>query len=374
VSLWQREKVQALPREIELANAIAGTFIAHEVTLPLPIVTNRNVGDEHLAVLDGWRAVSIILVLATHLLPLGPKAMQLNQATAPMGMALFFTLSGFLITRFLLHHDSVVDFLIRRIFRILPLALVGLIVALTMTGATSDVWFRNLTFSANLPPIALTEIASHYWSLDVEIQFYLGIALVFAVFGARGLYLLPVVCAAVTLHRVWAGAIVDIVTWRRVDEILVGGILALAVDGRLGSLALAALKKLNFPLLLIGFMLSCHPATGPLNYIRPYFAALLVGATLFGIAPPVVIRVLGSRPMAYIAKVSFAVYVIHHILMYTWIGMDEDRLMKYVKRPLLFAATFGLAHLSTFFFEQRCIEFGKRLSRRLVGNMHVHKA
>jgi peptidoglycan/LPS O-acetylase OafA/YrhL len=335
---------------------------------------NRNVGDDHLAVLDGWRAVSIILVLATHLLPLGPKAMQINEATGPMGMALFFTLSGFLITRFLLHHDSVVDFLIRRIFRIMPLALVGLVVALTMEGASGDVWLRNLTFSANLPPILLTSIASHYWSLDVEIQFYLGIALVFSIFGVRGLYLLPVLCVAVTLHRVWAGATVDIVTWRRVDEILVGGILALAVAGRLGSSAEAVLKKLNFPVLVVGYVLSCHPATGPLNYVRPYLAALLVGATLYGVAPPAVMRVLGSRPMAYIAKVSFAVYVIHHILMYTWIGMDEDRLMKYLKRPLLFAATFGLAHLSTFFFEQRCIEYGKRLSRRVVGSVRAQKA
>ena len=36
-----------------------------------------------------------------------------------------------------------------------------------------------------------------------------------------------------------------------------------------------------------------------------------------------------------------------------------------MKRPLLFAATFALAHVSTFYFEQRLIEFGKRLSRKL---------
>ena len=56
----------------------------------------------YLAVLDGWRGISILLVLASHLLPLGPKGWQLNATAGPMGMALFFTLSGFLITRFLL--------------------------------------------------------------------------------------------------------------------------------------------------------------------------------------------------------------------------------------------------------------------------------
>ena len=73
---------------------------------------------EHLAVLDGWRGISILFVLAAHLLPLGPKTWKLNSMAGPMGMALFFTLSGFLITRFLLDNVRVTDFLIRRLCRI----------------------------------------------------------------------------------------------------------------------------------------------------------------------------------------------------------------------------------------------------------------
>ena len=41
----------------------------------------------HLGVLDGWRGISILLVLAAHLLPLGPKAWRLNETAGPMGMA-----------------------------------------------------------------------------------------------------------------------------------------------------------------------------------------------------------------------------------------------------------------------------------------------
>jgi peptidoglycan/LPS O-acetylase OafA/YrhL len=81
-------------------------------------------------VLDGWRGISILLVLATHLLPLGPKSWQLNFTFGPMGMALFFTLSGFLITNFLLQRPSVTDFLIRRIARIVPLAWLCMAIAL----------------------------------------------------------------------------------------------------------------------------------------------------------------------------------------------------------------------------------------------------
>src|SRR5690348_10517936 len=73
-------------------------------------------------VLDGWRATSILCVLGAHLVPLGPKPLQLNFVAGAMGMALFFTLSGFLIVQFLAGGMPVRDFLARRLARIIPLS------------------------------------------------------------------------------------------------------------------------------------------------------------------------------------------------------------------------------------------------------------
>lgn len=317
----------------------------------------------HLSVLDGSRGISILLVLAAHLLPVGPKGWGLNETVGPMGMALFFTLSGFLITRFLLTHDSTIDFLIRRLFRILPLAWLALALALPLVGTAASDYLPNFLFYANLPPQHLTGIASHFWSLCVEMQFYVGIALVVSVLGRRGLYLLPVICIAVTLHRVSAGALVDIVTWRRVDEILAGGSLALLHAGKFGERPSRLLARMNAYLLLVLLALASHPATGFLNYLRPYLAAALVGVTLFN--PPARLgSVLRLRALAYIAEVSFALYVIHHLLIYTWLG-EGDKWVKYLKRPLLFATTFALAHVSTFYFEKPWIDLGRRLSGKL---------
>ena len=58
-------------------------------------------------VLDGWRGVSISLVLAGNLLPLGFKKWQLNDTVAVTGMVLFFILSGFLITNILVRDKDV---------------------------------------------------------------------------------------------------------------------------------------------------------------------------------------------------------------------------------------------------------------------------
>src|SRR5882724_6243349 len=72
--------------------------------------------------LDGLRAISILLVLAAHMLPLGPKNLHLTVTAGSMGMSLFFVLSGFLITSTLLTNADAGEFMIRRLARILPLA------------------------------------------------------------------------------------------------------------------------------------------------------------------------------------------------------------------------------------------------------------
>ncbi len=113
--------------------------------------------------------------------------------------------------------------------------------------------------------------------------------------------------------------------------------------------------------LLALFAISCHPASGFFNYLRPYFGAALVGVTL--INPPARIgALLESRPLRYVATISFALYVLHGLLLSTWLGGGSDKLAKYLRRPLLLLATFGLAHVSTFYFEQRWIDLGKRWS------------
>lgn len=312
--------------------------------------------------LDGWRALSILLVLAGHLLPLGPKRFRMNETIAATGMALFFTLSGFLITRFLSDHADPRSFIIRRFFRIVPLAwvAVGVAVALTPGGAAPATWAANLLFYANLPPQHLLDAASHLWSLGVEMQFYVGAAILIAIGGRRSLMLIPVFCVGVTTLRVATGAQVSIVTWLRVDEILAGGIVSLAYSGWFGSAGARFLGRINSYLLFILLVASAHPAAGALDYARPYLAAALVGGTLYR-APRLLTRIFESRAAAYVATVSYAVYIIHGVLRVTWLGSGTV-VVRYLKRPLLFAATFALAHLSTFYFERRCIEIARRLS------------
>lgn len=163
--------------------------------------------EKRLNVLDGWRGISISLVLAGHLLPLGPKNWEMNAAVAANGMVVFFVLSGFLITNLLLRDSHIGHFLVRRILRIVPLAWLVLTITLIFTGDNFTVWVRNLSFIANwFSQDSLIPAVGHFWSLSLEMQFYVGIALLVWLLGKRGLWFLPVLAAAVTLNRIHEGA------------------------------------------------------------------------------------------------------------------------------------------------------------------------
>jgi len=320
-------------------------------------------GKERFDVLDGWRGVSILLILAAHLFPLGPKAWELNVATGILGMVFFFVLSGFLVTHFLLTRYGLVDFLIRRFFRILPLVWLYMTLMFLMSPVTLEVWLAHFMFYGNYPPEKFIATTPHIWSLCVEVHFYIGIAVLVGLFNKRGLMLIPVLLIAFTLLRVVNGAHYSIITHFRIDEILAGAMLALIYNGKVSSAFRILVSHASFTVTFVLLLISCHPDSGFLCYLRPYFAAILVGTTLFN-QSTFVAGLLQNKVLFYIATISFALYVIHPFLMTTWLGTGGD-LEKYAKRPLLLALLFLSAHLSTFYYEQKWISLGKWISLKL---------
>ena len=311
-------------------------------------------------VLDGWRGISILFVLAGHLLPLGLKSWEMNAAIAASGMAIFFILSGFLITNILIKKPDIRSFLIRRFMRILPLAWLVLAITLFFVNASAHQVFSGFFFYANWPPMGLTFATSHFWSLCVEVQFYVLIALLVYSLKEKAFWLLPGLCIGVTVFRAYHGVEMAINTYFRIDEILAGCILALVYNFG-SSFFKSFIGKLNSFFFLILLIMSAHPTFELLNYFRPYIALLLVGSTLFSVKDSWLISQLRRKELAYIAGISYALYVIHGVLGHTWLG-EGDLLEKYAKRPLLFLLTFLLAHISTKYYESYWIKLGIKLT------------
>ncbi|SRR5579871_5795260 len=319
----------------------------------LPLIQHR------FPILDGLRAVSILLVLATHMLPLGPKVLRLNETTGPMGMSLFFGLSGFLITRQLLGNDNVREFLIRRCARILPLAYAYILIVFGIFSFDPNRLFWTATFVENYFPSHLNGYNSHFWSLCVEMQFYAFIAIVVATIGKRGLWIVIPACVTITAWRMANGAYVDIATHLRADEILAGACVGLlyAEDRELPH------SRLLLPAVALAWIIASSPFSGPLQYLRPYTSAVLIFAML-GQEKTRIGVLLTSKIMRYIAATSYALYVIHHGLIQGWWNEGSFFERYLFKRPISFALTFLLAHVSTFYWERHWINGAKNWIRR----------
>lgn len=314
----------------------------------------RSAARPHLPELDGFRALSILAVLAAHMLPLGPPEWRLNTTSGVMGMSIFFCLSGFLITQFLWVRPDIPAFLIRRVGRIVPLILLASTVfCLVVEYRPESFWAINLYYF-NYADDAIFEGLSPLWSVAVEMHFYFAIALAILLLGRKGFILVPIAALLVTGMRVSEEVFVSIRTHLRVDEILSGSLLALvwlnrdshAVADRIATI----LGKSFYPALIL-WALSCSPFFETLAYARPYLAAALIGTILFS-EGTIWHRFLSTRTMAYLAAVSFALYVWHSPFRVGWFA-GEGTFDRYaIKRPLGLAATFLLAHLSTFYFER----------------------
>jgi peptidoglycan/LPS O-acetylase OafA/YrhL len=167
--------------------------------------------------LDGWRAVSIALVLICHStytpgFPTVSKTLfDCCDAVGIWGVRFFFVISGFLITHLLIQEQaergfiSLKNFYARRALRILPVCYFYLFVLgfFTHYAQNATMWAANLTFTTNFFIILDPLPTRHLWSLGVEEQFYLLWPVLLGIFISRAddvsklarILILPVIIA-----------------------------------------------------------------------------------------------------------------------------------------------------------------------------------
>lgn len=135
-----------------------------------------------IAGLDVLRGVAILLVMLRHAFP------DVFPGAGVVGVVVFFTLSGYLITGVLsreLESKGRVDFkrfYLRRARRLLPALVVLTVVFVAVTLVFDPLGERDklvrtaavlLTFTGNLPIGGVSPAAFHSWTLATEEQFYL---------------------------------------------------------------------------------------------------------------------------------------------------------------------------------------------------------
>ncbi len=309
------------------------TAVAHA-----PVSAQRTEGFVHQPALDGLRGVAVLMVVCFH----GGWSWM---SGGYVGVSVFFTLSGFLITRLLLdEHDrrgrvDVVRFWSRRLRRLAPASLacllaVGVFGTLGAFGDVPDLgrdllgallqlanWF-SLTGETSYAEqvLATRSPLDHFWSLAIEEQFYWLWPLVMVAVMRRGrpdravlsLTALAMVAAPVTA-TVFGGDAAYWATPARAGEILVGASLA-AVLHRRASGPSARVAWLGVPALaiIVWAAVAWPSASGPAyEGWLPVFA-LASGALILSIQVRSPLRrALAWRPLTGLGVISYGVYLYH---------------------------------------------------------------
>lgn len=295
--------------------------------------------EEYLPQLDGVRAIAVLLVLAQHWVS---GHFGLGAPFGFIGVTMFFVLSGYLISRILfaararqesrgvtaLH--SLKIFYARRFLRIFPVYYLT-IGALYLAGDQSvreGIWWC-LTYTVNLYFLKQQDHGSigHLWSLGIEEQYYLLYPFMVLFFTAtRRWWALWAMTAAAVVSRVVVDRLGVIpednkyFTLSCFDSFAFGGLLA-HLEAEHGKARIQAFFKkpstAALTLLLVAAFGALGLLLGPERSMRVvWFRSVISLASLYVVGVALlenrwIALVLGNRPMVYIGKISYGVYVYH---------------------------------------------------------------
>ncbi len=304
----------------------------------------------HQPALDGIRAVSVALVLLFHAgVPVVPAGY--------LGVSVFFTLSGYLISSLLLVEHArtgtvrVGAFYGRRVKRLLPastLCIAGVVVA-RQFGAFADVTdLRSDVMGAVLQVFNWVQLAGtgsygdlfgsatspleHYWSLAIEEQFYwlwplvvLGVTVwtrrrAGRVAPARQRRRLTVVLTVVTIAMSIAAPVIahvagpDAAYWStpaRLPEILIGALLAVVLHRRRVPANASRLALPSLVVIVAAAMLLPSDHGPAYEGWLPAFAVVSAVLVYSMQADGRVRRMLSARPLVAIGSISYGLYLFH---------------------------------------------------------------
>ncbi len=271
--------------------------------------------------LDTIRAFAIILVMLAHLG--GSRAAEYQ--TGLWGVHLFFVLSGYLITIRFLASDSrswqwYAVFLARRAARIIPvyflcLLLLWLIDPEGMSSRWKDLFFFYANYSPVYQRLDLTPF-THFWSLSLEVQFYILWPLLLLLVPGKPMYrlLLAFSCMLLCYSQFYLDLIPGLTAYRWVGLFPQGFSLFM---GAMGAFILKN-KTINLKstgqewMMAVGLVLIVLWG-GWWKYIAVPVCYLywILNGSAASTNPSIFQTILSSRPLAYIGRISYGLYIFH---------------------------------------------------------------
>jgi peptidoglycan/LPS O-acetylase OafA/YrhL len=296
---------------------------------------------------DGLRGIAIIAVLLYHCHPrLEGTFLAKFVIWGWTGVSLFFVLSGFLITGIILDSRPgpgfYGHFFSRRALRIWPaywllLFLFYFFFPFVFSGyrwmlheVAGAPWLLLLLFLQNLFPIRLPGSIGPTWSLAIEQQFYLFWTPIARHLPPRWLLVAAGAMLALSpaVRLFYGDRLTPTNTLIHLDGLAVGSLIAIAL--RVFSWTPAAWRWIARGALAVGasgVALMLYRGSAFTDSLLAFgFGGLLLTALLGHAAarPTLYCRTLGFRPLAFVGKISYGLYLTH-ILVFSLMGAYVDK-------------------------------------------------
>jgi peptidoglycan/LPS O-acetylase OafA/YrhL len=297
-----------------------------------------------IAPLDGWRAISVALVIFSHLISnLVISALDEHGRTiliplllgcASLGVNIFFVISGYVIASGLIREDaryggiSIYRFYIRRAFRIFPplLIYILLVIILARMGlipieAIGVV--ATLTFTCNTNLFNCGGwFGGHTWSLSYEEQFYLVIPFLFYILWKSSKYVFFMLPAIISLMTLLTYPFSDAAAGFLSHFISIATGVAWACREQDILYLCRIIQKwaaIFAPLLFIAAMRVGNSSYWPLSHlITPIIITFILVYSVFISFP--IARLLSTVWLTYIGRISYSIYLWQQLATFAFPG------------------------------------------------------
>lgn len=346
----------------------------------------------YIPTLNGWRAISILLVLLYHgfWFHISPDSLEPNLEIwyivkqGVHGVSIFFAISGFLISSRVLKEIekngffNMRDFYIKRVFRILPPYLIYILALIFIS------FFYPLDLSSGelISSILFLRIylnnhemwyTAHFWSLCVEEHFYIILSFLYKYLKIKSnqiIYLVSLSIISVWTYLVFHNQNMELLkTVDHYAKVFVymkymfwGALFALSGN----TIFLQKVKvygknkwlvDLSFVVLVLMIIFSF-----PLKHVILPFVISLVLYLIVHCSESLVHNILETKILSFVGKISYSLYLWQQFF-FTMPNSKVNGLEFIQNKPYSFIFLFLFATFSHYYIEKPFIKLGRRFTQ-----------